>query len=65
MVRDGIETLQDDSLAALFIECKDRHIFNPVNNSIDFTTRRATDYELNRSVILPKPMDGEKNYNVN
>ena len=50
----------DDDTAKLFMKCKDRFIYNPVSNHIDFTTRRATDYKLNRNVNLPKPMDSEK-----
>ena len=54
------EVLKDEKLASLYFECKDRYVHDPVNNTIDFTTRRATDYKLNKNVILPKPMDSSK-----
>ena len=44
----------------VLICCKERFIYNPVGNYIDFTARRATDYKLNRNVNLPKPMNSEK-----
>ena len=46
-------------LIALFMECKDRFVYNPVFRSADFSKRRATDYKLNRDIKLPKPMSGD------
>ena len=54
-VKNNGETLGD-----MFRECKDRFVFNPLDKTIDFSTQRATDYKLNRSVKLPKPMDANK-----
>ena len=59
-IADLTKLLGDGDLAELFSECKDRYVHNPVDNCIDFTTRRATDYKLNRNVHLPKPMSSEK-----
>ena len=53
---DGVE----DTLAELFNECKNRYVFNPVEKSIDFSGRRATDYKMNRNVHLPKPTDNDR-----
>ena len=55
----GVASEKDKSLMELFLECKDRYVYDPINKGIDFTGRRATDYKLNRSVKLPKPMSNE------
>ena len=47
-------------MSKLYFECKDSYVHDPVNNVIDFTTRRATDYKLNKNVKLPKPMISDK-----
>ena len=60
ITEDLKKLLVDDHLIELYSECKDRYIYEPVKNCIDFGARRATDYKLNRSVILPKPMDSER-----
>ena len=43
-------------------ECKGKYIFNPLKNEIDFNERRATDYKLNRNVILPKPLEADQEF---
>ena len=50
----------DGTLGELFELCRERFIFNPLENSIDFTSRKATDYKLNKNVHLPRPMDSNK-----
>ena len=55
-----IENMLGDTLGQLFVECRDSQVYDPVENYIDFSTRRATDYKLNKNVILPKPMDSSK-----
>ena len=52
--------IEDMNLEEIFEKCRDRLIFDPLVNRIDFSKRRATDYKLNRSVILPAPLDNDK-----
>ena len=54
------DNILGDTLGQLFTDCKDRYVYNPVTDSIDFTPRRATDYKLNKNVRLPKPMSSGK-----
>ena len=56
----GYKKQLGETLGNLFDECKDRHVFNPINNSINFSARRATDYKLNKNIKLPKPMSSNK-----
>ena len=48
--------VEDMSLLEIFDKCKDRFVFNPLENSINFAQRKPTDYKLNRNIILPKPL---------
>ena len=32
-------------------------VYDPLKNEINFSKRKATDYKLNKSVILPDPLD--------
>ena len=49
-----------ETLSQLFNSCRERFVFDPIRKCIDFTTRRSTDYKLNKNVILPRPMDASK-----
>ena len=61
----GKDTISDDkrvedmTLEQLFDKCKTKFVYDPVENSINFTKRKPTDYKLNKSVTLPKPLDSE------
>ena len=48
-----------EKVRAIFDKNRDRRVYNPVSKSVNFTRRRATDYKLNRNVILPKPIHSE------
>ena len=50
----------DDTLGDLFQRCRKKFTFDPVENTIDFTARKATDYKLNKNVYLPRPMDSNR-----
>ena len=56
--KDGI----GDELLGIFMEAKDSHIYNPLEGSISFLNRKPTDYKLNKTVILPKALDSEKEF---
>ena len=47
-------------LEEIFNKYKDSFVFNPLDKTINFTKRRATDYKLNRNVMLPGPLDNDK-----
>ena len=51
-----------DGIEKLYFESENRFIYNPIEKSIDFRGRRATDYKLNRSVKLPKPLPAEDEF---
>ena len=52
--------LEEMNLEEIFNKCKDRFIYNPLEKTINFSRRRATDYKLNRNVMLPGPLDNDK-----
>jgi len=39
-----------------------RYIYDPFSKEINFTERRATDYPLNKRIMLPRPMDANKEF---
>ena len=43
-------------------EEKHRFVFNPLTQTINFNSRRATDYKLNKNVNLPKPLTCEEEF---
>ena len=49
-------------LNEVFRENQNRFIFNPIDNRINFNKRRATDYKLNKSVKLPRPMEANEEF---
>ena len=51
-----------DKLNDLFEETKDRYIFDPLAKSVGFNKRRPTDYKLNKSVKLPKPLKSDAEF---
>ena len=51
-----------DPLLNLFQQCEGKFVFNPIEKSIDFTRRKATDYKLNRNIILPQPLTNDREF---
>ena len=49
-------------LMEAFKEARDSHIYDPLAEVITFAHRKPTDYKLNKRVILPKPLDSEKEF---
>ena len=52
---NGID--REKILMDLWKESEHRHIYNPFDKFIKFSSRRPTDYKLNTRVKLPKPLD--------
>ena len=52
----------EDILLKLFEGVKNSHVYNPLDRTIKFSDRRATDYKLNKSVILPGPLDSNQEF---
>ena len=59
-IEEGKKKIEDMSLEEIFQECRDRLIFDPLMNTVDFSQTKPTDYKLNRSVILPAPLENDK-----
>ena len=59
------DKVPDDRITKLnevFRENQNKFIFNPVDNMINFNKRRATDYKLNKSIKLPRPMEANDEF---
>ena len=49
-------------LNEIFFEKQNKFIYNPLNNTIGFNKRGASDYKLNKSVKLPRPVKAEQEF---
>ena len=50
---------EKDELYNLWDQYKDRYVYNPMTNTVNFSRRKPTDYKLNKFVHLPRPLDSE------
>ena len=44
-------------MAEIWKECRHKYVYDPINKSVGFANRRATDYKMNKFVHLPKAID--------
>ena len=51
-----------EKLYETFYDYKDKYIYNPLNTTINFNLRRASDYKLNKYICLPKPLPDEEEF---
>ena len=49
------EASREEELKRLWEEERDRVVFDPILNKVNFNNRRPTDYKHNKRIILPKP----------
>ena len=54
--------LRRDRLHDIFHEQKNRYIYNPLEKSVGFNKRNASDYKMNKSIKLPKPLSSDKEF---
>ena len=59
---ENLKESTGDPLLDLFRQCEGKFVFNPLEKSIDFTRRKATDYKLNRNIILPQPLTNDREF---
>ena len=63
LVTESVEkNIRLDRLNNIFHETKNSYIYNPIDKTVCFNKRKATDYKLNRSINLPRPMNGDDEY---
>ena len=43
-------------------ENRNSYVYNPFLNEINFNARKATDYKINKTVHLPKPLEAEEEF---
>ena len=55
----GKKQRKEDVLYDLWNEDKNKYVYDPVSNSVNFSKRKPTDYKLNKFVILPRPLDSD------
>ena len=55
---------EEMNLIDLFEEAKNRYVFNPLNKTIDFANMKPTDYKLNRHVKFPRPLDTDREFEI-
>ena len=64
--KDGqsLDSIEDTTTAVSTAWEHEKHsfIFNPFLNEINFTERCPTDYKLNKGIILPKPLEADKEF---
>ena len=60
--KEMIQTDRLTKLHELYLENKNRFTYNPTERSISFQKRRATEYKLNKSVKLPKPLNSDQEF---
>ena len=58
----GEKDIRMEELKKAWHEIKDNHIFDPIVNRINFNNVKPTDYKHNKSIILPKPMKQEQEF---
>ena len=46
-----------ETLTKLWLNYKSRLIYNEIEETVDFSQRRPTDYRHNKYIRLPKPLD--------
>ena len=56
------EHLRLEKIAEYYEKNKMRQIYNPFSKCLNFNSRRATDYRLNKSVKLPDPLGGDAEF---
>ena len=56
------KNMRMDRLHEIFHNQKNRYVFNPLDKSIGFNKRNASDYKMNKSIKLPKPLSSEKEF---
>ena len=59
---DVTENLKKDRLHEIFEDQKNRYIYNPIDMSICFNKRSASDYKMNKSIKLPKPLSNDQEF---
>ena len=59
---NGIPNERIARLNEIFVEKQNKFIFNPIKKSIGFNKRGASDYKLNKSVKLPRPVKTEQEF---
>ena len=56
------ETERLDEIYNIFKKNEGRYVFNPITRKINFNSRRASDYKLNKNISLPKSLKGEAEF---
>ena len=65
IIHDRAQRLEQeriDEIYTIFKEFEGRYVYNPISRKINFNSRRALNYELNKSITLPKSLDGEAEF---